>query len=177
MASFDDGIEKMLWPEKREGDFTVITRSGKTHPGLIDRTTEPSYLRVDRGYLPDFLQPLVGPLSRLLPWLFGESGVDIGPIPTGTPINLLSNIDMEKRREVLGVLLKAKKDLKSLPRDASDEQARAEFADLVDPLLAVNKCPDFVVNKGHYFGTDYMAEEPGLSDSDKQALIAYLKTL
>ncbi|NVK40268.1 MAG: hypothetical protein HWE39_03425 [Oceanospirillaceae bacterium] len=177
MASFDDSIEKMLWPQKREGDFTVITRSGKTHPGVIDRTSEQSYLRVASGYLPGFLQTLEGPLSSLLPWLFGDDGVEIGPLPTGTPINLLSNIDMEKRDEVVKVLLQAKKDLKALPENASDEEARAVFADLVDPLLAVNKCPDFVVNKGHYFGTDYMVDEPGLSDDDKYALIAYLKTL
>jgi len=43
-------------------------------------------------------------------------------------------------------------------------------------MLAVSKCKDFVVNKGHYFGTSYFAEEPGLSDDDKRALIVYLKT-
>ena len=43
-------------------------------------------------------------------------------------------------------------------------------------MLGVSKCKDFVVNKGHYFGTSYFAEEPGLSDADKRALIAYLKT-
>jgi hypothetical protein len=35
--------------------------------------------------------------------------------------------------------------------------------------VAANKCPDFVEDKGHYFGTD-------LPDSDKRALIEYLKT-
>jgi hypothetical protein len=44
-------------------------------------------------------------------------------------------------------------------------------------LLKLSKCPDFVVNRGHYFGTDYFAEEPALSDADKRALIAFLKTL
>ena len=42
-------------------------------------------------------------------------------------------------------------------------------------MLAVSKCPDLVVNKGHYFGTDYFKEEPGLSDADKRALVAVLK--
>ena len=41
----------------------------------------------------------------------------------------------------------------------------------------VSKCKDLVVNKGHYFGTDYFSEEPGLSDTDKRALIGFLKTL
>ena len=40
----------------------------------------------------------------------------------------------------------------------------------------MSKCPDYVVNRGHYFGTDYFKEEAGLSDSDKRALIAFLKT-
>ena len=46
-------------------------------------------------------------------------------------------------------------------------------------LLNVSKCADFVVNKGHYFGTGYLPAsegEPGLSDDDKKALIAFLKT-
>jgi hypothetical protein len=33
-----------------------------------------------------------------------------------------------------------------------------------------------VVNKGHYFGTDRQSEEPPLSDAEKRALIAFLKT-
>ncbi len=69
------------------------------------------------------------------------------------------------------------RDLKHLPQDASDEQARSAFSNLVPDLLALNKCPDFVVNRGHYFGTDWFDQEPGLSDDDKWALIEYLKTL
>ena len=60
-------------------------------------------------------------------------------------------------------------DLAALPRNATDEQARAAFKDLVDPLLALSKCPDFVVNRGHVFGTN-------LPDADKRALIELLKT-
>jgi len=33
-----------------------------------------------------------------------------------------------------------------------------------------------VVNRGHYFGTDYFDQEPPLSDQDRRALIEYLKT-
>jgi hypothetical protein len=46
----------------------------------------------------------------------------------------------------------------------------------VEPLLALNRCPDFEVNRGHYFGTDLFEEEPGLPDADKRALIEFLKT-
>jgi hypothetical protein len=65
--------------------------------------------------------------------------------------------------------------LASLPPGASDEEARQKFANLAGPMLALSKCPDFVVNRGHYFGTN-AGEGPGLSDGDKEALIAFLKT-
>jgi hypothetical protein len=53
----------------------------------------------------------------------------------------------------------------------------------------LNKCPDFVVNRGHYFGTAKFNDtsglsdeekafgpEPPLNDQDKQALIEFIKT-
>src|SRR4030081_3737793 len=68
MRSFDDSIEQMLWPERRQKDPVL----GDKIPGVIDRTTARSYLRVAGGYLPPFLRPLLGPLHRYVPWLFGE---------------------------------------------------------------------------------------------------------
>jgi hypothetical protein len=177
MKSFNSGIQQLLWPERRKGNRRYLTASGKSVPGIIDVTSATSYLRVPKGYLPDFLQPLVGPLSSVKPWIFSEEGLEIGPIPKGTPINLVSNIDLERRAQVLAALLKAKRALAALPRGASDAQARKAFADLVDPLIAVSKCPDYVVNRGHYFGTDYFKEEPGLGEGDKRALIEFLKTM
>jgi len=52
------------------------------------------------------------------------------------------------------------------------------FGKHVDNLLGLSKCPDFVVNRGHYFGTGYGPgnNEPGLSDADKRALIEFIKT-
>jgi len=49
------------------------------------------------------------------------------------------------------------------------EQATAELIKTVPELLAANKCPDFIEDEGHYFGTD-------LPDGDKRALIEYMKT-
>jgi len=143
---------------------------------------------VAEGYLPNFLrkiQLLIGALSHGS--FFNEQGLELGPIPKGTPVNLLSNIDLDRReglaanlrhkRQIVELLIKIKKDLKALPKNATDEQARKVFSNLVDPLLAASKCPDFVVNRGHYFGSDYFKDEPGLSDEDKRALIEFLKTL
>jgi len=184
MRSFQDSIEKMLWPEKRDKDSIL----GDKIPGLIDRTTQQSYLRVGSGFLPDFLQGSSGFWSRHFPWLVSDNGIEIGPLPKGTPVGLLANFNLlsdspdliERARhdaQVLDLLLKVKKALKDLPRDASDEDATRVLKPLVGPLLEFSKCPDLVVNRGHYFGTDkFQGGEPGLSDDDKRALIEFLKT-
>jgi hypothetical protein len=183
MRSFQDSVEKLLWPEKREKDRVL----GDKVPGFIDRTTAPSYVRVPAGYLPEAFRPLLGWSHRYLPWLFGEGGIEIGPIPTGTPVNLLANLELlpdgqglaehvEHVKKIIPLLRDLIRDLKTLGPGASDEQARRVLAPLGPRLLALSKCPDFVVNRGHYFGTDSFKEEPGLSDDDKRALIEFLKT-
>jgi hypothetical protein len=183
LDSFQNSIEQLLWPEKRPVDSVL----GNKVPGVIDRTTERSYLRVANGYLPDFLTRLHGPVAQFAPWLFGENGIQIGPIPKGTPVGLLTNLNvvpetkdtaqrLAYKKRVLDTLLSAKQKLKKLPADATDDDVRAAFTDLQGPLMELNKCPDLVVNRGHYFGTSYFAEEPPLSDDDKKALIEFLKT-
>jgi hypothetical protein len=183
MKSFQDSIEQMLWPEKREKDVVFRDKI----PGVIDRTIATSYLRIPAGYVPGYLHPLLGLGSRLFPSLFGEGGVQIGPIPKGTPVDLLGNLNLlpdsndpierlKHDTEVLDLLLKAQHDLLHLPKGATDDDARKVFANLADPLFELSKCPDYVVNRGHYFGTDYFKQEPGLSDYDKRALIEFLKT-
>jgi len=53
------------------------------------------------------------------------------------------------------------------------------FADrnIAEAMYGLSKCPDYVINKGHYFGTSLFTEEPGLSDAEKSDLIAFLKTM
>lgn len=177
LAAFEDGIAQMLWPERRERDAEL----GDKVPGKIDRITERSYVTVPRGFLPDFLVKVSGPFRDELPWLLNANGdVELGPIPKGAPVGLLANLDLrpdqanlaERARHdlrLLRLLVRVKRELKALPPGTSDEDARFAFQDLVDPLLALSKCPDFVVNRGHYFGA-------GLSDADKGDLIEYLKT-
>src|SRR6185312_14186191 len=103
------------------------------------------------------------------------------------PINLLANLQplaetrdpierVEHAARLIRLLVKLKRDLLELPPNASDEQALKIFQNLAKPLLSLNKCPDFVVNRGHYFGTRQSGEEPALSDDDKRALIEFIKT-
>jgi hypothetical protein len=176
MTSFDDSITKMLWPEKREKD-TVL---GDRIPGVIDRTTATSWLRVPTGYLPDVVKDAQDVLQLIAPKLFDQGGLEIGPIPAGMPIDLLANFDplpptsslrerLAHDKAVVKAVVQLVRDLKALPQGASDEEARKVFANVGEQLFALSKCPDYVVNRGHYFGAN-------LGDNDKKALIAFLKT-
>jgi hypothetical protein len=197
MKVFDASIEQMLWPEKRERDSVLGTKV----PGTIDRTTERSSVVIPTGFVPEALQPLQGTLHRWLPWLVGEGDdIVLGPIPQGIPVGLLSNLKLRAESDDLGdkaahlrdigdFAVKLKIDLASAPPNASDAELRQRFANLKGPMMQLSKCKDFVVNRGHYFGTAEFNQqeglsadetafgtEPELSDQDKRALIAFLKT-
>jgi hypothetical protein len=176
MDAFNDAIEKMLWPEKRDKDPIL----GDKVPGFVYRTTATSYIKLAPGFLPDSLHKLLSWndwLARLFPWLFTEEGVRIGPIPKGTPVSLLTNIDLETDKlDLAKLLLKMKEDLKRV-EGKDDAEAAQVLKNLVPDLIKVSKCPDYVVNKGHYFGTSFFKEEQPLGDEDKRALIEFLKTL
>jgi hypothetical protein len=197
MKVFDASIEQMLWPDKRERD-TVL---GSKVPGTIDRTTQRSDVTIPIGFVPEALQPLQGRLHRWFPWLVDEGGdIVLGPIPQGVPVGLLANLKLRAEsadpgtiaahvRDAGELLLKLKLDLATAPSGASDKELHDKFANLKAPMLRLSKCPDFVVNRGHYFGTAEFNQqeglsadekafgtEPVLSDDDKRALIAFLKT-
>ena len=178
LKSFDSSITQLLWPAKRSGDREYVTENGKMVPGVIDRTTQTSYLRIPSGFLPEILSPLQGRVGRWLPWLFGDEGIEIGPIPKGTPVNLVSNVNLDKPIETLPAIIKTVEALKHIPKDASNEEAIRIFEHykVADELLAVSKCPDFVVNRGHYFGTEYLGKSAGLTDGEKNSLIEFIKT-
>ena len=174
---FQASMEQMLWPERRRKDAIL----GDKVPGVIDRTTARSFLIIPAGFIPEPLRAV----RHVVPRLFeADGGIRLGPIPAGVPVNLLANLQPLAEGGDIGahylqlarLLLRLKLDLLTLPADATDEQLRTHFANLARPLLALNKCPDFVVNRGHYFGTSMQSAEPALSDADKNALIAFMKT-
>jgi hypothetical protein len=162
MQAFKDGIEKLLWPERRLG------------MGSIYRTSAESWLTLDEVYLPPAVVPILRARGLIEP---GERELRIGPIPKGTPVNLLANINNElsfeprRLRNLVAVLLRTKLALKRIRDEKLEgEQATAVLRELVPGLLAVSKCPDFVTDRGHTFGSE-------LPDDDKRALIAWLKYL
>ena len=186
LKSFDASIRQMLWPDTRRKDPVIGDKV--EGPSWIQRTTATSWIKVPAGYLPSVgisamdWSPWLKHLAHVvLPWVFTEDGdLQIGPIPRGTPVNLIANIQLLAEsprlddkaahvKKLVPVLIKVKKALQSLPENATDEQAVAAFRDVVPDLISVSKCPDFIINKGHYFGSN-------LSDDDKNALIEFLKT-
>jgi hypothetical protein len=175
MASFNDSIEQMLWPEKRKKDSIL----GDKVPGYIQRTTADSYFRIAWGYLPDLWSRFRDLLHRWFPSIFTRYALELGPIPAGTPVSLLASLppvaettalkdETAYFKNIFDLLKGAAKDLEAV-RQAPPDKKREAFANVVDPLLKLSKCPDYVVNRGHYFGAE-------LSDDDKRALIEYLKT-
>lgn len=124
VEAYTDAMEKLLWPEKREG--------------IISRTDHRTKLDLPMGSQ--------NPRFRI-------------PVPKGTPVNLLANLNPTDAIENFNIpnLIK---DL--LPGGG----IKAKVARI---LLRFNKSPDFVEDRGHYFGTE-------LSDEDKKALIEFVKT-
>jgi hypothetical protein len=181
MSSFDESIEEMLWPERREKD-PLFANESRPGVGVIDRITTDSYIEVPEGYIPGYLRPLLGATRRLFPFVTGgDYSIKIGPFPKGMPIGLITNMDLlgadlpsseqrEHRRRVLHLLASLKSESKKT------KDLRLVLSGLIDEMLSVSKCKDFVVNKGHYFGTSFFAEEPALTEAEKKALIAFLKT-
>jgi hypothetical protein len=259
MASFNDSINKLLNPEQRSNPNVAVdahgkrsvlyrTNAGKTLPGTMDVTTVDSYLKIPRGYLPDFLfniikaakiaNPVVGELGvekwekfayepvqgeeRVNRDVASEKTVDakavkvkngkkakrdvaglldifapskpdvmsdmlyIGPIPAGVPVNLVANLNLNnsisnsvKLTKAIVALVRATVHIHNAK--LSGTAARDYFMQVAGPaLLDVDTCQDFVVDRGHYFGTQYSPENvaagsPGLTAEEKLALIEYLK--
>jgi hypothetical protein len=193
MRSFEDSIEQMLWPEKRAQDSNPTVKARVKGPSLIDRVgdrldavtydrygspaaaTTGAYLTASAGFLPPFLQDFVATGAQFAPKFFTDDSIRLGPIPVGTPIGLLSNLsvlpDAPGERTIQKDRIRAL--LRQLLRqEGSDEATRRRWlqsVEFVDGLLALSKCPDLIVNRGHYFGTT-------LDDNQKHDLIAFLKT-
>jgi hypothetical protein len=153
LRAFDDAIEKLLWPERRDG------------PGSIWLTSRPSFIRIPEAKVPHLLRPLC------------RNGVlEIGPIPEDFPINLLANINpnLESLFRLIpvvnAVLSETGRRRPAGPGAAPAGPPDRNLTKLIPALLAASTCPDLIEDRGHLFGAR-------LPDPDKRALIEFLKTL
>jgi len=147
LEAYNDAAEKLLWPEKRLGKASIW------------RTQNECYLHLRKEFVPETLQRFAD----------SDGYIKLGPIPKGTPVNLLANLEPDFG-DLAALKLKLSKALLAIhAKNLPPEAARAELLKAVPQLLAANKCPDFIEDEGHYFGTD-------LPDADKRALIEYMKT-
>ena len=152
MTAFDDAVEKLLWPEKRLGIRSIA------------RTTAESYIEIPMAYLPQEFRSLA------------QNGfLRLGPIPADTPVDLLANADLDpmnqdKMIDRVALIARIQADLiKIRSQNLTEAEAKKVWMNIVPDLLRISKCPDFVEDRGHYFGTT-------LPDTDKRALIEFLKT-
>jgi hypothetical protein len=91
-ADFQDAMEQLLWPDRRERDSQL----GQSVPGTIPRTTAASILHIPASLVPDEFAAL---LTR--------EAVEI-QVPAGTPVALLANLDASSPR-ALALLRRLKK--------------------------------------------------------------------
>jgi len=131
-------------------------------------------------------------LATILPHVFNTSpenrGILIGPIPAGFPISLLANLQvaldsgstldqLKLDRQLLSAVLRFGSALNEARGKSDEEARRIVFSpEVVDGLMNVSKCPDYIVNRGHYFGTEMLEGEAPLSNEERNALIEYLRT-
>ncbi|HEY6140884.1 MAG TPA: hypothetical protein VI670_24275 [Thermoanaerobaculia bacterium] len=153
MEAFNDAIETMMWPEKRDGEASIW------------RTTAESWITVPGSYVPSILSKNKD-----------ENGnIRIGPIPKGTPINLIANTNLEPhgffdRWRLASLAVKTIHALKDVKNQGLEgDAATKRLAQLVPDFYKLNSCPDFIEDEGHDFARQ-------LTDLDKRALIEYLKT-
>jgi hypothetical protein len=146
--------------------------------GLIWRTTEETAVEIPVSQLGELKSRLTG-LPQFLPVplpvpLVLKGNLRIGSIPAGTPVNLIANLDPDKPDKVLKALAVAiwtTKELKKLDPDDSEDQRRAHELrnNLGQALLDASKCPDLVMDRGHYTAA-------ALTPKEQQDLIDLIKT-
>jgi mono/diheme cytochrome c family protein len=155
MEAFQDAIEKLLWPEKR------LDRDS------IWRTTAESRIEVSGELIPEEIRKLLGTA------IDSDGVFRLGPVPKGTPINLLANIDPQADpAELVALGKKIREVLQQIRAQNLDPEATRLLMkrELAPMFFKLSKCPDLIEDRGHLYGTK-------LPDTDKLALIEFLKTL
>jgi mono/diheme cytochrome c family protein len=148
MAAYEDGMSKLLWPERRQGLASIkVTTEDSKLPDLFPllKTLDPDLAAFD--FDPELLR-----------------------VPKGTPINLITNVHPKDAKSVLMAYVNGVLDGRpeeEFNKLQSINRGKGQAA-MLKRLLEVSTCPDFIEDKGHYYGHD-------MSDEDKRALIEYVK--
>ena len=115
---------------------------------MIQRTTEDSNIHVPKGYVPDGLRPLLGDRPAPVPVFFRDGEVVIGPIPKGTPVSLLTSMDLTAPtcagRSSARQHQKKLVDLFKQVKRGAEARQPTSFADrnIMEAMLSLSKCPD-----------------------------------
>jgi len=155
VEAFQDAIEKLLWPEKR------LNRDS------IWRTSAECQIELPGALIPEAIRELLGTT------IDSDGVFRLGPIPKGTPINLLANIDPQADpAELVALGNRIREVLQQIhDQNLGPEATRLLMKRELAPMLfKLSKCPDLIEDRGHLYGTK-------LPDADKLALIEFLKTL
>ena len=100
--------------------------------------------------------------------------LELGPIPAGTPVNLFANLGPdpvtgEFEPKTIEVIKQTIDDLAAARLATNEDARRAIQQRIAERLMTVSRCPDFVMDRGHYFAA-------ALSEQERKDLIDLLKT-
>ena len=166
MRVFQASIEQMLWPERRRKDriFANDTRRRRRRHRSHERRQHRSGCR--RATCPTGCGRCSASASGWFPLLFRDDGIVLGPTPAGLPGQPAGeHRPARRRRRDRDAREQHQKQLVTLLKHDQATTSRTsrnpfENAEVSQMLLKMSKCPDFVVNKGHYFGTNLQPGEP-----------------
>lgn len=165
-------------------DVVEETRTWRWIPPVVLMTIAIGILWRSRGAnwsarlrrLIGYLVGVAGIVVAIVLYLFSPSlgELKIGPIPAGTPVNLIANLDPEapfkQQVSALGQVVDGIKEIRL--HALTGEAKEAVIDNKIGPaLLSISKCPDFVMDKGHYYPWF-----DDMTDDEKADLIELLKT-
>jgi hypothetical protein len=154
-------------------DAVTATRLAKDH-GLMWRTTKETSIEIPASQLGVLANGLTGlHLPYFQPSIL-RGDLKIAWIPAGTPVDLIANLDpdkLDKTLKALALAILTTNQLKNLDPNNSDDQKKAEELrnKLGQALLDASKCPDLVMDRGHYTAA-------ALTPKELQDLIDLIKT-
>jgi hypothetical protein len=182
VTAFNDAVRKLLWPAQRDGVKSMKRTSTRTYFNVRLEVLGDVALQELRSFKPKLpTLPSLPKLNLPNPFEIIEKQTLRFPVPEGTPINLLANINIsDPAKRVKAVIwyvtyvaqTDIAAELRKVPK-IGDELAKIPdrlAKEAMDELLKISDYPDLIEDHGHEYGAT-------LSDKDKAALVEYLKKL